>query len=585
MTVEHHPVLRSALFLDFDNIYLGLAQGGVGGEEEFARNPIRWLRWLEGSLDSAPPVRSVRGSREPSDRPREPLGDRRRRILIRRCYLNPKSFHWSRPFFIRAGFEVVDTPALTAQGKTSTDIQMALDMVDTLSHTTRFDEFILFSGDADFTPVLRRLREHDRHTIVLATGPTAAAYRSVCDQVVDEERFVEQALGITGEEGAATGQRAPSEPPDELLRRIAARVEELAAMTGGIQPVHLPAIYKEFREFSEGENWLGTFSLRAMTDAVVAASDRLVIFGEDPWWVGQTERTERDEGGEDGLVAEPTDVTPPGIELPEDERARLAEFVRHTVERSDRPLGLATVAHLAVQEFGDDLRAFNWRGAGSFKAFLEHLDLEPIRISEAETGAVFDPERHADPAEREGRDLFAEERPELARLAESVHELTDTPYLAPEHYATVLTETAREVEANGFHMTRTSKAVRDRCYGRGIMVPRSAISFLLKGLSYSGYPLRDPGPHTARRLGEAVAENTITLCRRAQMEIGPEQEAQIRSWIAGSLPDEDDDTDRGYEGETYEDQAYEGDEAGEDDEEETEEAPPAVARDVVGEPH
>ena len=212
--------------------------------------------------------------------------------------------------------------------------------------------------------------------------------------------------------------------------------------------------------------------------------------------------------------------------------------MRQSVARSDRPLGLATVAHLVIQEFGEDLRAFNWRGAGSFKAFLERLDLEPIRISEAETGSIFDPERHADPAEREGRDLFAEDRPELARLAASVHELTDTPYLPPRHFATVLAEMAQEVEDNGFHMTRTSKAVRDRCYGKGIMVPRSAISFLLKGLSYSGYPLRDPGPHTARRLGEAVAENTITLCQRAQMEMTPEQQEQIREWIVGGLADE-----------------------------------------------
>jgi len=526
MTVDHHPVLRSALFLDFDNIYLGLAQGGAGGEEEFARNPVRWLRWLEEVVDpgpSAPPA--VAGGR----------GTQRwRRILIRRCYLNPQSFHWSRPFFIRAGFEVVDTPALTAQGKTSADVQMALDMVDTLNHTTRFDEFILFSGDADFTPVLRRLREHDRRTIVLATGPTAVAYRSVCDQVVDEERFVEQALGITGEEGIGPARGESGGAPPELLGRIAARVEELAAMTGGIQPVHLPGIYKEFREFTEGENWLGTYSLRAMTEAVVAAGDRLLIVGEDPWWVGLTEDGERADEG----AAEPSDAPPLGVELTEDEDERLAAFVRQSVARSDRPLGLATVAHLVIQEFGEDLRAFNWRGAGSFKAFLERLDLEPIRISEAETGSIFDPERHADPAEREGRDLFAEDRPELARLAASVHELTDTPYLPPRHFATVLAEMTQEVEDNGFHMTRTSKAVRDRCYGKGIMVPRSAISFLLKGLSYSGYPLRDPGPHTARRLGEAVAENTITLCQRAQMEMTPEQQDQIREWIVGGLTDE-----------------------------------------------
>ncbi|MGD2116324.1 MAG: NYN domain-containing protein [Acidobacteriota bacterium] len=527
--------LRSALFVDFDNIYLGLGQGGGGGEDEFARNPARWLRWLEESLESALPVGSAPSVGEAAPAPL------RRRILVRRCYLNPQSFHRSRPFFIRAGFEVVDTPALTAQGKTSADVQMALDMVDTLNHTTRFDEFVLFSGDADFTPVLRRLREHDRRTVVLATGPTAAAYRSVCDLVIDEERFVEEALGITGEETAARPLPAGEESASpELLRRIGARVRELAAMTGGVQPVHLPGIYKEFREFAEGENWLGYYSLRAMTEAVVEHTEGLTLVGEDPWWVGLEEEGEEAEAA---AVIEGPRAAPSEVGIGGDERLKLERFVLDTVARADRPLSLATMAHLLIEEFGDDLRAFNWRGAGSFKGFLERLDLDPIRISEADTGYIFDPERHDDPAEHEARDQFADERPELARFAESVHELTDTPYLSPERYAVVLDEMAKEIGDSGFHMTRTSKAVRDRCYGKGIMVPRAAISFLLKGLSYSGYPLHEGGPHTVWDLGEAVAENTVTLCRRAQMEPTAEQEDWIREWILGGLPEPDSEPD------------------------------------------
>lgn len=516
---EDRHYLRSALFVDFDNIYLGLSQGGAGGEDEFARNPARWLRWLEWEL--------------------EQLGSTwegvaaRRRILVRRCYLNPQTFHRARPFFIRAGFEVVDTPALTAQGKTSADVQMALDMVETLNHTTRFDEFILLSGDADFTPVLRRLREHDRHTAVLATGPTAAAYRSVCDLVIDEERFVEGALGITGEELALVRSAAAVDAASpELLARIGERVRDLAAMTGGIQPVHLPEIYKEFREFSEGENWLGFYSLRAMTDAVVAATEGLRLVGEDPWWVGLVEPV----GGGEGEEARAAGAGLPGdVGLSEDERPVLEAFVRDVVGRSDRPLSLATMAHLVLEELGEDLRAFQWRGAGSFKGFLERLDLDPIRISEANTGYIFDPERHADPAEAEDEDWFGERWPDLARFAESIHELTDTPYLSPEQYAVVLREMAAEINECGFHMTRTSKAVRDRCYGRGIMVPRAAVSFLLKGLSYSGYPLHDAAPHSVEEIGRAVAENTITLCRRAQMEPTEEQEEEIRKWILGGL--------------------------------------------------
>jgi uncharacterized LabA/DUF88 family protein len=52
----------------------------------------------------------------------------------------------------------------------STDIHMVLDIIDLLQHETRCDEFIVFSADADFTPVLRKLRRCDRRTTVLAIG-------------------------------------------------------------------------------------------------------------------------------------------------------------------------------------------------------------------------------------------------------------------------------------------------------------------------------------------------------------------------------------------------------------------------------
>ena len=75
---------------------------------------------------------------------------------------------------------------------------MVLDIVDTLEHATRFDEFIIFSGDADFTPLLQRLRAHDRRTAILAAGPAAQAYRSAADALIDADAFVESGLRLIG---------------------------------------------------------------------------------------------------------------------------------------------------------------------------------------------------------------------------------------------------------------------------------------------------------------------------------------------------------------------------------------------------
>ncbi|HEV3076304.1 MAG TPA: NYN domain-containing protein, partial [Thermoanaerobaculia bacterium] len=177
MTEFSHPGhVRSALFVDFDNIYLGLQNEDPRAAEQFATHPGRWLRWLQQEL----PDDSRTG----------------RKILSRRCYLNPSQFARFRPYFIRSAFEVVDCPPLTRGGKTSADIQMVMDIMDALGHVTRFEEFIILSGDADFTPVLLRLSRHDRRSVVLAAGPASAAYKAACDLLIDQDTFLEEAIGI-----------------------------------------------------------------------------------------------------------------------------------------------------------------------------------------------------------------------------------------------------------------------------------------------------------------------------------------------------------------------------------------------------
>ena len=65
---------------------------------------------------------------------------------------------------MRGGFEIVDCPPLTAQLKNSSDIRIVMDVRDYLTHETYFDEFIILSGDADFTlrVVARDIADYDR---------------------------------------------------------------------------------------------------------------------------------------------------------------------------------------------------------------------------------------------------------------------------------------------------------------------------------------------------------------------------------------------------------------------------------------
>ena len=209
----------SAVFVDYDNIYLSLKRKNEEAAKRFAKEATRWLREIEsGRLITATNAQ---------------FGSAPRRIAMNRCYGNPvprrnphdnstdmSSFPFVRHHFLRAGFEVIDCPPLTAQLKNSADIRMVMDVRDLLLHDTYFDEFIILSGDADFTPVLIRLRAHARRTVVFANDFTAAPYTAICDGEVRETALIELILaGELPEGGQGEGPAPPRSCSSGATRR------------------------------------------------------------------------------------------------------------------------------------------------------------------------------------------------------------------------------------------------------------------------------------------------------------------------------------------------------------------------------
>lgn len=221
MNRENSPP-RAALYVDFDNVFMALLRWDERAAYAFGERPDAWLAWLEG--------RAGDGSLAT------------RRTLVRRCYLNPAGYHDFQPgravaryrlarelrnrcyfsefraAFVQAGFEVVDCPPL-AWLKNSADMKLALDMREALDHPTRFEEFVLLSGDSDFLPALMRLRAHDRRITVLAQDTAKAAYLAAADLVVGLEDFAHQGMGDLPIAQFADPPRPLAEPTRPPLRR------------------------------------------------------------------------------------------------------------------------------------------------------------------------------------------------------------------------------------------------------------------------------------------------------------------------------------------------------------------------------
>lgn len=238
----------SALYVDFDNIYTRLKEMDPEVARSFGRNPQRWLKWIESHA-----LKMLYGEGV------------RRRILKRICYLNPEWYQEYRPYFIRAAFQVVDCPPLTQQGKTSADIHLVMDCLDGLNHSTRFDEFIILSGDADFTPLLIRIQEHARRSLVLSVGYTSPAYAAAASWRIREDWFVSQALEEEAPEYGKPGTAPVPLVDGDISSRAAELIRRTVAESGNPVPIAVVGQLLQ-RELDASTEWFGYGRLRDFID-------------------------------------------------------------------------------------------------------------------------------------------------------------------------------------------------------------------------------------------------------------------------------------------------------------------------------
>lgn len=297
--------MRAALFLDFDNFFSGLISADPSSAVDIATSPARWLNRL---------------TRGYSDEPA-------RKWLVLRCYMNPAGslpdpqrpgerlyFSKFRPFFTQAGVEVVDCPALTKGSKNGADIRIVIDVMTALRANTRYDEFVIASADADFTPLLQVLRADDRRITVIATSSTATAYESLADRLLDEQDMFEMmstdpdcSIEAEAEERITTASstasaRAPivADPVEAKYRAFAESVRETYAKATA--PINMARLASELRAggcSSADGTWFG---LGSFSRAVQGLGLPNVRFSQHYLW----DSTRHDEPSAAGATAKPS---------------------------------------------------------------------------------------------------------------------------------------------------------------------------------------------------------------------------------------------------------------------------------------
>lgn len=145
-------ITNMALFCDFENIALGVR------DAKYAQFDIR--RILERLL--------LKGS-----------------IVVKKAYCDWDRYKDFKSTMHEAAFELIEIPHVRQSGKNSADIRMVVDALDLCYTKSHVDTFVIISGDSDFSPLVSKLRENNKHVIGIGVrNSTSDLLSANCDEFI-----------------------------------------------------------------------------------------------------------------------------------------------------------------------------------------------------------------------------------------------------------------------------------------------------------------------------------------------------------------------------------------------------------------
>ena len=111
-------------------------------------------------------------------------------IVVRKAYCDWGRYGSFKRAMHEANFELIDIPHVRQSGKNSADMRLCVDVMDLCYSKSHIDTFVIVSGDSDFTPLVHKLREHDKRVIgVGIKASTSALLPPACDEFLFYENL------------------------------------------------------------------------------------------------------------------------------------------------------------------------------------------------------------------------------------------------------------------------------------------------------------------------------------------------------------------------------------------------------------
>jgi uncharacterized protein (TIGR00288 family) len=95
-------------------------------------------------------------------------------VVVKKAYSDWDRYRSSVRQLHESAFELIEIPHVSYSGKNSADIRLVVDALDLCYTKAHVDVFVIISGDSDFTPLVSKLRENNKHVIGLGVKNSSA---------------------------------------------------------------------------------------------------------------------------------------------------------------------------------------------------------------------------------------------------------------------------------------------------------------------------------------------------------------------------------------------------------------------------
>jgi uncharacterized protein (TIGR00288 family) len=118
------------------------------------------------------------------------------RVVVKRAYADWSRYRDARQELMNAGLELIEMPSAREGAKNRADIKMAVDAMEIAYSRQHVDNFVIVSGDSDFTPLVGKLRELNKRVIGVGRDTSSASPLLIanCDEFFFYDSLVNKAM-------------------------------------------------------------------------------------------------------------------------------------------------------------------------------------------------------------------------------------------------------------------------------------------------------------------------------------------------------------------------------------------------------